>query len=287
MSWILAIVALVIAYQAGVLVVLMVAWRTPPTERSGTPADLGIPYDDIQIPTAGGSTLAGWWIPGGLPTAPTVILAHGWGRNAARMLPYIEILHPAGYDLVAFDARNHGRSDRDGFASMKKFSEDIRAVADEVARRRGEANPAFGVVGLSVGGAAAIHAAAYDPRLAAVATVGAFAHPGETMRPPEPWRSVLAPGMPLALRFIEWRVGARLDELAPERAISRAGAAFLLVHGERDEIVPVAHLRRLAAAAGPRAETWVMPGRGHSDPHLEPGFAERLRGFFAARLRHP
>ena len=46
--------------------------------------------------------------------------------------------------------------------------------------------------------------------------------------------------------------------------------------------MPVANLERLERAAGGRAEAWRIPGRGHSDPHLEPGFAERLTRFLSA-----
>jgi hypothetical protein len=46
--------------------------------------------------------------------------------------------------------------------------------------------------------------------------------------------------------------------------------------------VPVAHAHRLAAAAGERARLWIMPGRGHSDVHLEPGFPERVVAFLSS-----
>jgi pimeloyl-ACP methyl ester carboxylesterase len=282
--WLLVAVAALVGYQLLVLLALLVAWRTPRTVPVRSPGDLGMVFEDIRFPTVGGKTLHGWWIPAGKAGAPAAILVHGWGRNVERMLPYVEQLHPAGYDLLAFDARQHGLSDRDGFASLKKFSEDLRAAADEVERRRNSRMDRLGVVGLSVGGGAAIHAAAHDRRLRAVVTVGAFAHPAEAMMPHGLWRRLMAPGLPLALRFVELRVGARLDDLAPEANITRASASFLLVHGEDDSVVPVAHARRLARAAGDRAELWVMPGRGHSDPHLEPGFPARLRAFLRTHL---
>jgi uncharacterized protein len=271
-------------YQAAVIASVWIAWRVPPNPPRRTPASLGVGFDEIWFPTSGSCRLHGWWVPAAEAGAPVVLLVHGWGRNVERMLPYVKPLHRAGFALLAFDARHHGLSDRDGFASMKKFSEDIRAATDEIARRAPEVGDAVGVVGLSVGGAAAIHAAAHDRRLVAVVTVGAFAHPAEAMRPTQPWRAVLAPGLPLAMRAIELRVGARLDDLAPERNIGDAGARFLLVHGERDVVVPVSHARRLAAAAGPKAESWIMPERGHSDPHLEPGFFERVRSFLDGSL---
>jgi fermentation-respiration switch protein FrsA (DUF1100 family) len=42
---------------------------------------------------------------------------------------------------------------------------------------------------------------------------------------------------------------------------------LLLIHGEADATVPPADGRRLAAAAGPSAEHWMVSGAGHSGAH--------------------
>ena len=42
---------------------------------------------------------------------------------------------------------------------------------------------------------------------------------------------------------------------------------LLLIHGEADTTVPIADGRRLAAAAGPSTEHWVVPGAGHGRAH--------------------
>ena len=66
----------------------------------------------------------------GQPRGESMILLEGddaW-------LP-IDALHAFGVHLLAFDARHHGLSDRDGHASMLKFSQDVRAAVDFVAGR--------------------------------------------------------------------------------------------------------------------------------------------------------
>jgi pimeloyl-ACP methyl ester carboxylesterase len=289
MHTVLVVLGVAALYQAAVVLVVTVGWRNPRVRHRRDPASLGLAFETVRIPTAGGRTLHGWWIPAGTAAAPCVVLVHGWGRNAERMLPYVAMLHPAGFDLLAFDARHHGSSDGDGYASLPKFSEDVRAAVDHVLERRG-AGPgpgAVGVLGLSVGGSAAIHAAAHDPRIAAVATVGAFADPADPRATIGRRWWVLAPGLPLAFRLVERRIGIRFRSVAPERVIGRARARFLLVHGAEDAVVPVRHARRLAAAAGAAARTWILPGRGHSDPHRESGMSAALGGFFAEALGEP
>jgi pimeloyl-ACP methyl ester carboxylesterase len=280
-TWLLVAVGVVLVYELGALALTVLVWRNPRVPARRTPASLGVAFEDVRFPTANGRTLHGWWIPAAATPRATVILVHGWGRNCERMLPYVAMLHPAGYALLAFDARGHGDSERDGHSSMKKFSEDVRAAVGWLVRRGDVDAGRIAVVGLSIGGSAAIHAAAQEARIRAVATVGAFAHPRDAMLEMGFATPLLAPARPLLFRFMEWRVGARLDELAPERRIASAAARMLVIHGENDAVVPVAHARRLAAA-DPRAELWVVPGRGHSDVHLEPGFPERLLAFLDA-----
>src|SRR5271157_2016733 len=221
MVWILVLVGVAAVYQLAVIAAVALAWRTPRVPPRRTPAVLGLEFAEVCIPTANARSLAAWWIPAGDDPRPTVVLVHGWGRNRERMFPYVEMLHPAGFHLLAFDARHHGASDRDGHASMKKFSEDIVAAVSFLATRNDVDKDRIGVLGLSIGGSAAIHAAGHDPRIRAVVTVGSFAHPRDAMLAMGLAQRLLAAGMPIAFRIAEWRVGARFDDLAPERHIAR------------------------------------------------------------------
>jgi pimeloyl-ACP methyl ester carboxylesterase len=293
MTWFLIAAGLAVLYQIVVVLALKVGWRNPRVPHRRDPSAVGLAFDTIRIPTAGGKTLHGWWIASGKAGAPCLVLVHGWGRNVERMIPWIEMLHPAGYDLLAFDARHHGSSDADEHASMLKFSEDIRAAVDYAVRRGGggggggaRTTAGVGVLGLSVGGSAAIHAASLDPRIAAVATVGAFADPSDPRATIGKHWWVLSPGLPLAFKLVERRIGFRFRDVAPELVIGNARARFLLIHGEDDAVVPVSHGQRLAAAR-PDARTWIVAGRGHSDPHREPEMAAKLTAFFAESLAAP
>lgn len=284
MTWLLVLVGLAALYQAAVIGLVALAWRTARVPPRRTPASLGLAFDNVVIPTANRRHLAAWFVPGGEGVRPVVILVHGWGRTRERMLPYIEMLHPAGFHLLAFDARHHGASDADGHGSMKKFSEDVGAAVDFLASVPDVDPDRIAVLGLSIGGSAAIHAAGSDPRIRAVVTVGSFAHPRDAMLAMGLGSPVLALGMPLAFRLAEWRVGASFDDLAPERHAMRVAGRLLVIHGEDDRIVPVDHLERLTRASGGRANGWRIAGRGHSDPHLERGFAPRLIAFLTEAL---
>jgi len=60
--------------------------------------------------------------------------------------------------------------------------------------------------------------------------------------------------------------GALVPDAYPSlRLIRGLGAPLLVIHGERDEIVPAAHGRALYDAAPEPKRLLVLPGAGHND----------------------
>jgi len=254
-----------------------------------SPASLDIPFEEVYFPTKRGRRLCGWWVAGRggkKEPAPVLILVHGWSRNMERLLPYIREFYARGFRMLAFDARNHGSSDRDGHSSMVKFAQDIRAAIDFAEERNKGQTPPIGVVGLSIGGAATLYASGLDPRIRSAVTVGAFAHPADLMR--REFRRRHIPYYPfvwLLFRYMEWRIGLTFEEIAPINNIIRTAAPVLLVHGDKDRVVPVQDARRLKEAVpSDRVRLWIIAGRGHSDCHMESGFWKRMTGFFEETL---
>jgi len=261
---------------------LMYGFKNRKKPHRNTPQSFGISFDEVRFATGEHKSLYGWWVPAdqsGAP-APTLVLVHGWGRNVERCLPYIQHLHQSGYHLLAFDSRNHGSSDRDSFSSMLKFARDIQAAIDFLAEHKKKNTGPVGVIGLSIGGAAALYAAAHDERIECVATVGAFAHPGDIMR--ASWNGRRLPSIfaTVVLRYVEYKIGAKLETIAPVNNIRDISAPVFLIHGENDAVVPVAHGERLLRAGNSDgAALWIVPDKRHSDCHLHPEFWSRLNAF--------
>ncbi len=263
----------------GVLFYFMVKGFINPVDRHSVPANLPFTVEEEQIPLPDGRHLYGWWVLMD-KNAPTVIFAHGWGRNAGRMVPYLKKFCCQGMNMLAFDARGHGNSDPDKYSNLVKFAEDIRASIDFVQNSGMVQNQDFYLVGLSIGGAGSIYAAGHDFRIKKVVTVGAFAHPASVMK--KQFKEHHIPYFPMIwimFHYLRYFQHFDINKVAPERHIGHAQASFLLIHGEADATVPVEEGRRLARAAGNKAELWIIPGRGHSDCHLEKGFWEKVIGF--------
>src|SRR5687768_17910446 len=85
--------------------------------------------------------------------APAVLLAHGWGGNAAQMRAFVFPLLQAGYRVIAYDQPAHGVSDG-SLTGLPDFAEVFGAVA----RHQGGIEA---VIAHSLGGAGAALALAW------------------------------------------------------------------------------------------------------------------------------
>lgn len=257
------------------------AYKTKPVAHTATPKKLGINFEEVWFPTMKDRKLYGWWIPVyTTDPKPILILVHGWRRNVERMMPYILELYK-NFNLLVFDARNHGKSDLDGIATMPKFTEDILAAVDYIYSRTDTGNKEIGVLGLSMGGSAAIYASAKDTRIKTVVTVGAFANPDEIMELEFKKRHVpYFPFVFVFLKFVEYKIGLMYTDFAPLYNVKAMNGKLLLIHGSDDNTAPVDQAEKLfAAAQHQNSELWVIQGAGHSDCHKFPGFWERINVF--------
>jgi pimeloyl-ACP methyl ester carboxylesterase len=248
--------------------------RMMPPERpvSRRPGDYGMAGRSVWLDGPRDRRLHGWYIPVA-GVAPAVVVLHGWGANASDMLPLADRLHHAGFHALFLDARGHGLSEHDDYASMPRFSEDLEVAIGWLSGLG--AVSTIGVIGHSVGAGAAILAAARNTGIDAIVAVSGFADVWEIMRDGTSIGRLPAPG-PWAIRWAMERVlGRPLDEIAPERVAASLQCPVLIIHGEADEIIPVTHGRRLAEAAG--ADLIVIPGAGHASLEaFEPYFGAVL-----------
>jgi uncharacterized protein len=283
---VLLIVLIVFVFLTLVLILIMSAmFRNKIEKHKSVPSDYGIGFEEVRFPSKNKCNLYGWWIPSvkNLPNKDkTILLVHGWNRNLGRMMPYIKQLHPEGYNLFVFDARNHGSSDTDGLSSMPKFAEDIIAALDYLENSLIQKGGKVGVIGLSMGGSATIYAAATDKRINPIVTVGAFAHPADVMKLEMKKRHIpYFPFVWLFLKIAEYKIGFRFNDIAPVNNIHKVDAKILLIHGQLDKTTPFEHAEKLLAAGrSENIELSPISDKGHSDCHESEGFWDKLKQYF-------
>lgn len=261
----------------------LIRWslRAPRILEHATPESVGLKYSEAQIPGANGKSLFAWFIPApGDGAAPALVVLHGWGGNAETMLPLAAPLHRAGYALLFIDARSHGRSDMDTFSSMPRFAEDIDHALYWLKWQPGVTSERIGIIGHSVGGAAALLAASRRDDLAAVVCIATFAHPRTVMRRLlAAWRVPYVPFGWYILQYVQHVIGQRFDDIAPLNTIARLRCPVLLIHGNEDATVPVAEAQALYARhRGTADRLLVVKGSHDSYQDLERQIGD-LTGF--------
>jgi pimeloyl-ACP methyl ester carboxylesterase len=237
--WYLVLIALIpAAILLLSLAMIHLGFRAPRIREKGDPDRLGLAFQTVSIPTVSGKRLFGWLLP--VPGATTsLVILHGWGGNAERMLPMALPFHRAGMNVLLVDARNHGRSDRHGFSSLPRFAEDLDKAIEWLKRTYPEYTRMIALLGHSVGGGAVLLTASRRSDIDAVISVSAFAHPEWMMRRFLKRLHLPAPLITWVIRYVEWVIGYRYEEIAPINTICHIHCPILLVHGKADRTVPV------------------------------------------------
>ena len=89
----------------------------------GTPAALGLAYEDVEVTTEDGVQIHGWLVPG--PRAGTLLYCHGNAGNISHRLSKIEAFHNRlGLSILIFDYRGlrtkRGSAERSGHVRRRR-----------------------------------------------------------------------------------------------------------------------------------------------------------------------
>ena len=236
---------------------------------AGTPAQFRIPDGDaVTISTDDGASVPAWFLPA-VPRAEksgVLVWFHGNSETLAGLAAVFSEFRQPGLALLAVEYRGYGGP---GFATVDNVERDALAAWEWLARRDDIDMTKVVVYGRSIGSGPAIHLAAERP-VAGLIVESGFS----TMRKLAHYH---VPIVPSAL------AGNGFDNLG---RIARSRCPVLLIHGDRDRVVPFVMGQALAARAGSRGEFWVLAGADHNDSYRAGGeeYVRRVREF-VARIR--
>jgi pimeloyl-ACP methyl ester carboxylesterase len=231
---------------------------TPPRPKDAVLASLDLIDAKSGLLEHKGRAIATWTWGARSREAPAVLLAHGWGGNAAQMRGFVFPLLSAGYRVVAFDQPAHGVSEGK-LSGLPDFAE----VLAEVAWQAGEGQGGIeGVVAHSLGGAATVLAIARGLKAQRVVLIGTSLDVGAHARRFARWH-----GMPERVReamqaAIEERFGVRWSQLDVAKLAPRLAAPALVIHDREDRAVPWTEAARFAGL-WPQARLLLTRGLGH------------------------
>lgn len=283
------------------LMLLLAAWReskgltSPPSYSQPDPetfvfpetpqSHAGLDYEEISFSVAAGQTLRGWLVPAADETGLAVVTLHGRSGDRRTHLKHIRMLHDMGAAVLLFDMRENGLSDGKGRGTglAVREAEDAGAAAREMHKR------GYGrivVMGCSLGGSAAILAAAQEPLIDGVIAEASIArfedyvgdYTSQRLRGRADWAGQLWGRFVVGLTRL--RIG--LDGYAaPADAIAEISPRpVLLIHGGKDDVVKRSHADLLHQKAGAQSELWMIDEAGHCNGFETAG--EAYQGHVAA-----
>lgn len=290
----LIVLAVVFALAVAGLVVAAIGWygsekalKPPPWREPHSFEEFGIAPETVSFQSRDGLRLNGGFLRGS--NSATIILCHGYGRSLEEMIPHADYLNRAGFSCLLFDQRSRGASEG-RYASVGALERwDVMGAVDYLAGRAEIDMERVGILGMSGGAAAALLAAAEEPRLAAIAVESCFANVREVVA--QSFKHFIGlPAFPFAdatLKVSELRLGYSASILAPEKVVgSIAPRPILFMHGDEDTAIPCGASEAMYALAGEPRELWLIAGAGHAKGHATVGkeYEERVIAFFGQHL---
>ena len=219
-------------------------------------------YDEVHFPAFGSDDLqiSGWYLNNRL-SKKAVILIHGKDMSKGSEFQYKfaefgRALHPEGMSVLLIDLRGHGNSDNSfvSFGIDERY--DIIGAANWL-KRRGYNPGSIGLLGVSMGAASAIGAAANDEGIGAIVADCSYADILPIIK--SKWEDqsglpyIFLPSTLLMSRLV---LGNDLANAKPVVDIPKiAPRPVLIIHSHGDTWVPIHHAYALKAAY-PSASIW-------------------------------
>jgi alpha-beta hydrolase superfamily lysophospholipase len=260
---------------------------------------LGYRYEPVSFTSTDGVSLAGWWIPGfnetkgrrsdpDEPIDRTVIICHGLAANKSNQLVMSRSFVPAGYNVLIFDFRAHGDSGGQLSSIGDLERNDVLGAVKWVRQHHAEQSHKIYGVGISMGAAALIGAAAdasdEGRAIDAIAVYDTF-----DSLPQLTHRLAKTRFVPPLNGLVRWfalplasaQTGVDLMHFAPGQLIQDVWPRpVMIIHGTNDEIIEFQNgLNLFHSASAPKEKLWIN-GANHNSVIHDDNAGKAIREFF-------
>lgn len=195
-----------------------------------SPADIGLPYEDVYLQTQDGLTLHAWFVPHEQPLA-TLLFFHGNAGNISHRLDSIQIFNQLGLSVLIVDYRGYGLSE--GKPGEQGSYKDARAAWTHLLEVREVPAQQIVIFGRSLGGGVASWLAAQEQAGALILESSFTSIPDIGAH--------YYPYLPVSLL-------ARIRYPSSEH-LKQVNSPVLVVHSPEDDIIPYEFGQRLYSAA--------------------------------------
>jgi fermentation-respiration switch protein FrsA (DUF1100 family) len=229
-----------------------------------TPRDFGLAFNDVFFITSDEVRLHGWFVPY-REAQITLLWFHGNAGNISHRLENIKLLHDKlKVNIFIFDYRGYGLSE--GKVSERGTYLDGEAAIEHLRKHRPAESKHLVLFGRSLGAAVAIEMATRTRVLSAVILESPFASIRDMA-------GEIFPFLPIGpLIRTQYNVAEKI------RGIK---IPLLVLHGDRDEVVPFSQGKKVYDAAPQPKTFYTIGGARHNDTYIIGGDS-----YFEALRRH-
>jgi alpha-beta hydrolase superfamily lysophospholipase len=226
------------------------------------PPPANFPATSLTLETAEGTPVAAWHL-----TAPdssaTVLLLHPVRGSRLTMVSRAKLLLRHGFAVLLIDLQAHGETPGEMITLGSRERHDVAAAIAYI--RRENQKHRIGVVGRSLGGAAALLGSPLG--IDALVLESVFPTVEEAVYDRLQMRLGPLAGVvaPLLLWQVEPRLGIPCSELRPIDRVAAAGCPVLVISGTEDQHTTIAETHRLFEAAAEPKELIEFAGAAHGD----------------------
>jgi pimeloyl-ACP methyl ester carboxylesterase len=188
----------------------------------------GVSWTEEQWDNTDGTVATGWYLRGAT-AAPAIVLNHGYSKNRAELLNLGVKLCEVGYHVLLPDLRGHGNSSVSYTSLGIHEKDDLNAAINYLKSKKNAQGQLLvdgnriGVYGVSLGGYAALTAAAENPTIKVVIADSAYPKPNWLTQ--SVLKEMFSSDPPLLNQFADWGLRGyfwgHYNETSAEDALSR------------------------------------------------------------------
>ena len=249
-----------------------------------TPAEAGLAYEEITLPTRDGLKLSSWLIKASGPSRGTIVHLHGVADCKIDGISLAKLFHGMHYNVFLFDSRRHGASEG-RFCTFGYFEKhDVSTAIDYLETRSDVTVGKIGLFGTSMGAAVALQSAALDARIAAVVSENSFA----TLRSvfDEYQRRIVKLPFHYLRNFVikhsELMADFRANDVSPLESVGKIRIPLLFIYGSEDRHIDHRYTIMLYEHAKEPKDLFGVRGATHNNVWKTAGdrYALKILEFF-------
>ncbi|MGE6629437.1 alpha/beta hydrolase [Bacillus sp. NPDC077027] len=226
--------------------------------------------EKVRIPSQYGYDLHGFFV-GPHDTKRTIILCHGVTVSLINSVKYMKLFHGLGWNVLLYDHRRHGMSGGKTTSYGFYEKEDLAQVVKWLRKKTGQ-DTMIGIHGESMGAVTTLlYAAEQEAKADFYIADCPFATFEDQLiyRLKTDFKLSSRWIVPVADRFLKWRDGYSIHQVAPLDVIDQVEKPILFIHSRHDDYIPCEQSEKLYERKKGDKKLFIAPYGAHAMSYSE------------------